>query len=276
MENSTTQRNQDVTRRTVQARYWMLTIPYQHYVPYLPPGVSWIKGQLELGEGGFLHWQLVLSLPKKGSLVTIRRIFGEFHAEATRSVAAEEYVWKDESSVVGTRFELGRKLFQRNNVEHWDAVWELAKAGKLEEVDSAIRVQHYRTLRAIRADYSLPVGMVRTCRVYWGATGTGKSRRAWEEAGSEAYPKDPQTKFWCGYQGQENVVIDEFRGSISVSHFLRWLDRYPVNVEVKGSSLPLQAKQVWITSNQSPDDWWPDIDHLTLAAVKRRMVITQF
>jgi len=63
--------------------------------------------------------------------------------------------------------------------------------------------------------------MVRTCWVYWGRTGTGKSRRAWDEAGVDAYPKDPRTKFWCGYFGQANVIIDEFRGGIDVAHLLR-------------------------------------------------------
>jgi len=29
-----------------------------------------------------------------------------------------------------------------------------------------------------------------------GTTGMGKSRRAWEEAGLNAYPKDPRSKFW--------------------------------------------------------------------------------
>lgn len=106
--------------------------------------------------------------------------------------------------------------------------------------------------------------------MFWGATGTGKSRRAWDEAGLSAYPKDPRTKFWDGYRGQENVVIDEFRGAIDISHMLRWLDRYPVIVEVKGSATVLSAKKIWITSNISPDDWYPDLDAETKAALRRR------
>jgi hypothetical protein len=116
--------------------------------------------------------------------------------------------------------------------------------------------------------------MERTCRVYWGPTGTGKSRRAWKEAGMEAFPKDPNTKFWCGYQGQKAVVIDEFRGAISISHLLRWLDRYPVMVEIKGSALPFAAEQIWITSNLDPRQWYPDLDQETTDALMRRLDIT--
>jgi len=112
--------------------------------------------------------------------------------------------------------------------------------------------------------------------VFWGRTGTGKSRRAWEEAGLSAYSKDPLSKFWCGYNGQEDVVVDEFRGGISISHLLRWLDRYPVNVEIKGSSVPLRARRLWITSNLNPIYWYPDLDGETRDALLRRLIITQF
>lgn len=119
-------------------------------------------------------------------------------------------------------------------------------------------------------DFCLPVGCIRVAKLFYGQTNTGKSMRAWSEAGSEAYPKDPRTKFWCGYQGQERVIIDEFRGDIAVSNILRWLDRYPVNVEIKGAAVALRAKEFWFTSNLPIDRWYPDIDDETLAALKRR------
>lgn len=121
-----------------------------------------------------------------------------------------------------------------------------------------------------------PIGIERQCFVYWGRTGTGKSRLAWERAGTDAYPKDPRTKFWDGYQGQLHVVVDEFRGGIDISHLLRWLDRYPVIVEIKGSSVVLKATSVWITSNVNPEDWYPLLDNETKQALLRRLTITHF
>ena len=56
-------------------------------------------------------------------------------------------------------------------------------------IDAQIRICHYRSLRSICSDFAKPIGMVRACHVFWGPTGTGKSRRAWELAGVEAYPK---------------------------------------------------------------------------------------
>lgn len=111
--------------------------------------------------------------------------------------------------------------------------------------------------------------------VYWGATGTGKTHRSWVESGLLAYPKDPNTKWWTGYTGQKHVIIDEFRGAINISHILRWLDRYPVYVETKGGSVPLQAERFWITSNLPPNLWYPDLDTNTLAALLRRLTVIE-
>lgn len=121
-----------------------------------------------------------------------------------------------------------------------------------------------------------PIGVEKTVQVFWGPTGTGKSKRAWEEATTEAFPKDPRTKFWDGYRGQCSVVIDEFRGDIDISHVLRWLDRYPVIVEVKCGSVVLRAKSIWITSNLDPRKWYPNLDKETQDALLRRLNITEF
>jgi len=180
--------------------------------------------------------------------------------------------------VPGTQFELGNKPIRRNSARDWEKVRESAKAGRLEEIPADIFVCHYRTLTAIAADYAQPIGMERIVNVFWGDSGTGKSLRAWEEAGVSAYCKDPRTKWWCGYRGEGNVIIgkilltlDEFRGCIDVAHMLRWLDRYPVRVELKGSSRPLLCNQVWITSNLDPRSWYPDLDVATMEAFMRRL-----
>lgn len=147
---------------------------------------------------------------------------------------------------------------------------------RMDSIDADIYIRYYGNLKRIASDHLQPVGMERTVAVYWGATGTGKSRRAWDEAGLDAYPKDPRSKFWDGYAGHQHVVIDEFRGGIDIAHVLRWLDRYPVIVEVKGSSTVLKATHIWITSNLHPRDWYPELDEETKSALLRRLTITHF
>jgi len=254
-----------------KALYWMLTVPAHAFVPYLPPGCQYIAGQLECGGAtGYRHWQLLCVLSRKDRLSAVRRIFGDFHAEPTRSAAARDYVWKEDTAVPGTRFELGRYPLRRNNAVDWQAVKSAALDGRFDDVPADIFVRYYSSLRTIRGDHSVAVGIEKSVYIYWGCTGTGKSRLAWEEAGLDAYPKDPRTKFWCGYQGQRSVVIDEFRGGVDIAHLLRWFDRYPLRVEIKGASVAAKFERVYITSNLHPENWYPDVDAETRGALMRR------
>lgn len=272
-----------------QARYWILTIPIHdaHTISnaiddmdsfwgqYLVEPLVWAKGQAERGNNtGYVHWQLVVGARKPIRLRTIRSIFGNsVHAEPTRSKAAEDYVWKDDTRIPNTQFEVGQKTLQRNSKKDWESIKTSAKNGQLEQLPADIYVKHYRTLKQIEKDHLRPIAIEREIIVYWGPPGIGKSRKAWDEAGLDAYPKDPRTKYWDGYQGQENVVIDEFRGGIDISHILRWFDRYPVIIETKFGATVLKAKKIWLTSNLNPRDWYKDLDEDTKGALLRRLNI---
>lgn len=120
-----------------------------------------------------------------------------------------------------------------------------------------------------------PEACERTVEVFIGSTGTGKSREAWTRY-PNAYPKDPCTKYWCGYTQEEEVIIDEFRGQIGISHILRWFDRYPVTVEVKGGACVFRAKRIIVTSNLPVNMWYPELDEATLDALKRRISVRNF
>lgn len=260
-----------------QARWFIATIPHECFTPFLPPGISYIRGQLERGETtGYLHWQLVLHCTRPSTVTALRNILGPHHYERTRSSAALQYVWKSDTAVDGTRFQLGQQPFKRNDPLDWNRVWESAVRGDLSAIPADIRVRNYNSLRRIHADHATANAIERQVFVFWGKTGTGKSLRAWEEAGLDAYPKDPRTKWWDGYTGQNHVVMDEFRGCVDIAHLLRWFDRYPVLVEVKGASTPLKATKIWITSNISPDNWYVDLDSETKAALRRRLQVTHF
>lgn len=227
---------------------------------------------------GYIHWQILAVFKKPANLARVKQIFGtKSHAEATKSAKASDYVWKDETSVRGTRFELGTMALKRNSAVDWESIRDLARTGELDEIDAGVYVRNYRTLKQIHVDHLKPAPIERSVQVYWGDTGTGKSRRAWDEASYDAYPKDPRSKFWDGYKSHENVVIDEFRGDIDVGHLLRWFDRYPVIVEIKGSSMVLNARRFWITSNLSPEDWYRGkMDPETMKALLRRLKIFHF
>jgi len=175
----------------MQGRHWIFTIPFHHYVPFRPSGVSYIRGQLESGgEDGYLHWQLYCVFEKKVRLRRVRDSFGsDGHYEVTRSAAASDYVWKEATRVGGTQFELGSLPIDRASPTDWESVYSDAKAGLIDNIPKDILVRCYHQLRRIESDNLSPVEVVRTVQCYWGTTGSGKSRRAWSEATLNAYPK---------------------------------------------------------------------------------------
>lgn len=242
-------------------RYWMLTIPHHLFMPYLPPGVKYIRGQLEVGgNSGYYHWQILVIFGRTVRLGSVKKIFGQsVHAEPTRSEASCQYVWKEDTRVEGTQFELGEKPRDtKYNKKDWDDILEHAKKGKFEEISPDVQIRYFPNLLKVASYYSNPQAVVKEVYVFWGSTGTGKSRRAWAEASLQAYPKIPTTKFWDGYRQHSNVVIDEFDGKVGITHMLSWLDRYPVIVEIKGGSVSLACEKIWITSNVDPRNWYND------------------
>lgn len=97
-----------------------------------------------------------------------------------------------------------------------------------------------------------------TVRWYWGPTGSGKTRRACEEAGEDRWMSGRSLQWWDGYDGHTKIILDDFRGDFCPFHtLLRYLDRYECRVEVKGGSRQLLARDIWITSCSSPDKVYP-------------------
>lgn len=87
----------------------------------------------------------------------------------------------------------------------------------------------------------------------WGKTGTGKSRRA-RELTTNAYTKSDGSKWWPGYDGHEDVILDDFRDSWwSITETLSLLDRYEKRVEFKGGYRQFKAKTIVITCCKPPD-----------------------
>lgn len=110
---------------------------------------------------------------------------------------------------------------------------------------------------------------------FYGAPGTGKSLEA-RKLAPEAYIKNPNTKWWDGYDGQDDVIIDDF-DKYQVSQggdMKRWLDIYPFQAETKGSQVMIRPKRIIVTSNYRPEEIWED--SLTHDAILRRVKTVHF
>lgn len=73
----------------------------------------------------------------------------------------------------------------------------------------------------------------------------------------------PYGEWWDGYDGHEDVIIDDFYGWLKWSFLLNLLDRYPLMLPNKGGYCECKIKRIIITSNKSPEEWYPSKEDKT-------------
>jgi len=200
------------------------------------------------------------------------------HVEVQRGSfsQASDYCKKDGDFVENGTLPITQEAKGKLEKQRYQRAWELAKEGKLEEIDADIRVRLYGTLKRIRADYQV---VPEACQElqhewYYGDSGTGKTRKAREE-NPDAYLKNPN-KWWCGYVDQEVVIIDEWSPchEVLACHLKQWADHHPFAAETKGSSICIRPKKIIITSNYSIDQCFSKEEDAV--PLKRRFKTTNF
>lgn len=113
--------------------------------------------------------------------------------------------------------------------------------------------------------------------VLYGTTKTGKSHCAhhlFENMDQEFYVKYPSTKqWWNGYDGQRNLILEEFRGSLPFSTLLMIMDRYGIQIETKGGIVQCKADTIIICSPVHPKQWYQNLgaEEGSLDQLKRRL-----
>lgn len=111
--------------------------------------------------------------------------------------------------------------------------------------------------------------------VYYGPTGCGKTKLCWKVA-PDAYDvplSSGSNVMWFDcYDGQEDVILDEFYGNRCKFNFLlSLLDRYPCKVPCKGSHFQFVAKRLFLTSNTPPWLWYKPTKNRSWEALERRI-----
>lgn len=96
-----------------------------------------------------------------------------------------------------------------------------------------------------------------------GPSGVGKTHEIYEEFEfDDIYEKNGENKWWDGYEGQQCIILDDYRPTkeLSYAYLLRLFDVYPLQGEVKGSSLQIQASSscIVVTCNKWPWELWPE------------------
>lgn len=238
---------------------------------------------------GTLHWQCFGYLDNPTTLRALltyihENVDSKAHVEIARSLlsANENYCSlgkgttpPDTSGIPGTEFRLGSRPHQG----HWSALEEagiLAKKGHFQEIPFELYIKFHRGFHALNMLHMNPYRGPRIVHWYWGSSGTGKSWTANQKC-PNAYWQSADDRWFCGYNGEDEVVIDEYEDKMfSTRMLLRLLDENPFRVQFKGGAFCWQARFIIITSRQHPShyvpgDRWEELERRLTCVIEHKV-----
>lgn len=236
----------------------------------------------EVGESGTPHHQGFIVFKNRKRITQLKELNDKAHWELAQGTnqQASDYCKKD-----GKYHEFGIlpaepvKIAAKASSDKWRTINDLAKAGNLDEIDRQypkVWNQSYKNLKQIKVDHlTMPAELEDVCGYwYYGVTGVGKTTMA-REKHPNAYFKLPN-KWWDGYQGQDNVIIDDLDVNHAYMgyHLKIWTDKFSFLAEVKNSTVVARPKSVIVTSQYKIEDIWRN-EPETVAALKRRFIVRE-
>lgn len=240
--------------------------------------IKYICFQEERGQQGTPHIQGYCVAHNPKSLQGWKTLLGtRIHLEVARGTAKENqaYTSKESDRIEGTVWRTGGTPPESGKRNDLLGVASAISSGlstrAIFEQYPGEYLKFNRGIQSARLLYSGKRNF--KTEIFWlyGPTGTGKSRIVHEVA-PEAYWKNPTTKWWCGYDEQTDVVIDDYRRDFSkFTDLLRLFDRYPLTVESKGGSISFMAKRIFVTTCHSPRKTWEDRTEEQLGQLLRRI-----
>lgn len=222
----------------------------------------------EVGESGTPHLQGYAEAKKRMSISWWKRQLGDRVFLACRKGTQEQAITYTQKEDKEHWFEHGVKAVKSQGKRtDLKRIREIVMVEKGSMKDVIAEMTGYQALRGAQIMMSYRGYKKMDCvkQIYWfyGGTGLGKTRRAWEEAtklspdGEDIWVSNDSLKWFDGYMGQKNVIIDDFRTGKDYCTFnflLRLLDRYPLRVPVKGGYMEWEAENIWITTIKNPQD----------------------
>lgn len=242
---------------------------------------------------GYIHLLKRLSLYQ---LKTLLGPIPAFYMAKKNDLANYRYCSKSnnfyyyETSLGGTFTENSKKSLPTKGLskkQRMEIAYDLAKQERFDEIDKDLLILHGKTLRSLKMEnievednlfYDQGEKNYFHCHNLWlwGETGTGKSffityfkygiNKWWERRckrlNQPYFPlrifNHQKSKWWCGYMGEEIVVINEVNPTFCswyANEIKEWVDQYPFNAEVKGSNLGKIRPLFFIfTSNYNLDE----------------------
>ena len=260
-----------------QGKFWVFTL--NNPQPEEDPrawGGSYCIWQMERGDEGTSHYQGYICFKSNKTLHAVKLLNPRAHWELRggKHEEAKAYCSKEETRVdgpwtYGEEPQKGKRTDLLLLKERLDAGVPVRDIWR--DPETFPIVSKYERVPSLYRLATVPQRRFKThVLVLYGPPGLGKSYFP-SVVYPDAYYKN-KTEWWDGYEHQKVVVFDDFTGSwFKYSILLQLLDRYPLNVQVKGGTVPFNSRLVIITSNHAPPTWYTDPVKYPYAALERRL-----
>jgi hypothetical protein len=227
----------------------------------------------EFGEENTLHLQGYVYFSDAKTFKSVKKILTRAHIESTKGTPSDNrrYCSKDGDILI----ECGEIPHQGSRTDIDQVRNSLSDGANLRSIIATARSVQSIKIAEMWLKHNEPERVFKPeIRWYYGSTGVGKTRTAREWLGDDIYTCLDNYKFWEGYDGHENVIIDDIRGDFCKFHqLLKLLDRYAYKVETKGGSRQLLAKKIAITAPFPPEDLYPTKENVQQLIRRIDMVI---
>ena len=259
-----------------RARGWVFTRNKQDNEVNLPPrweqlpqGATWMFYQKEMAAREHYQGAIYFRQPLRLQTVVARLGGGGVHVEVMHGTPQDqvEYCGKEQTRVDGP-WELGERPAQgrRNDLE---AAAETARVSGIKRVAQDHPTTFIKYAKGLR-EYAfimqeLAIPNMRDVSVHWlwGDTGGGKSWAARQfNQGASYFAVNDEEKIWFdGYDGEEVLIIEEFKGYYPINKLHVLLDIYKCRAEVKGAHSWAQWNTVFVTSREHPQTYYSAVEN---------------
>lgn len=204
-----------------------------------------------------------MELHNPKSYSAIKNLFNcpDMHIEARKGTAqqAAEYCQKEETREDHPEagpFEAGVRSQQGRRTDIHECA-DMIKEGKsVTDVAEAHPVAYVKYHKGFTSLYNIlnkpkqrPTPEI---TFHWGDPRTGKSTAAHEEYPHAYIAMDTKEGWFDNYNGEDEVIFDDFQGNFPRVYILKLLDRWPLQLPIKGGWVPVRAHKFYFTSNYDP------------------------
>lgn len=235
----------------------------------------------EVGDNGTMHLQGYIEFANRKTIAGLKKLNRRVHWEKRKGTGLQAANYcKKENDFIESGELSNPQPGKRTDIEA--AAEILANGGTVKRVAEEHPVTFIKYFKGIERLHSVLNDKPRNWKtpkeviVFYGLTGTGKTRKVYEETEEElgegmvwTYPGN---NWFDGWERGMNALFDEMTGSeFKLGYLLRVLDRYPMQVGVKCSHKQWNPDKIYLTSNFHPREWYHMNDTRSIDALLRRI-----